>query len=150
MELSKIEKLLQRYEEGETSLAEERLLSDYFTKEQVPEYLEHYKLLFTYTKREQQHQYDDNVKENIKTGNYRFAWTSIAAVIIVALGMFYFNQPSNSLNQNDLGTISDQEVALQKTKETLNMVSRFMNEGSADLVYLQEFNKTTNKIIEIN
>ena len=150
MELSKIEKLLQRYEEGETSLAEERLLKDYFTKEQVPEYLEHYKLLFTYTKREQQHQYDDNVKENIKTGNYRFAWTSIAAVIIVALGMFYFNQPSNSLNQNDLGTISDQEVALQKTKETLNMVSRFMNEGSADLVYLQEFNKTTNKIIEIN
>ena len=150
MELSKIEKLLQRYEEGETSLAEERLLSDYFTKEQVPEYLEHYKLLFTYIKREQQHQYDDNVKENIKTGNYRFAWTSIAAVIIVALGMFYFNQPSNSLNQNDLGTISDQEVALQKTKETLNMVSRFMNEGSADLVYLQEFNKTTNKIIEIN
>jgi len=30
------------------------------------------------------------------------------------------------------------------------MVSAIMNEGTSDLVYLQEFNKTKNQIIELN
>lgn len=150
MELSKIEKVLERYEEGKTSLAEEQLLRDYFLNDEVPEHLKSYQLLFNYTNKEQEKQFKGSTEIYKKPGNYRFAWTSIAAVIIVALGMFYFNDPSGKMNQNDLGTISDQEIALQKTKETLNMVSQFMNEGSADLVYLQEFNKTTNKIIEID
>jgi len=147
MELNKIQKLLERYDEGETSLAEEKLLREYFLKNDVPEHLRSYKLIFGFSALQSENRLES--KPAIKSGNKRYAWTSIAAILIVALGMFFFNDSSINLNENDLGTISDEELALQKTKETLNMVSKLMNEGKSDLVYLKEFNNTKNKIIKI-
>lgn len=147
MELNKIEKLLERYDEGETSLAEEKLLREYFLKNNVPEHLRNYKLIFGFSALQSEKRLGS--KPVMKSGNKRYAWTSIAAILIVALGMFFFNDSSRNLNENDLGTISDEELALQKTKETLNMVSQLMNEGKSDLVYLKEFNNTKNKIIKI-
>lgn len=149
MDLNRIEKLLEQYDEGETSLAEEQLLRNYFNNEEVPVHLRSYQLIFAFA----QDQKNETLKNTPKieaSRNYKFAWTSIAAIIIVALGLFYFNDSSRILNQSELGTISDEEIALQKTKETLQMVSQIMNDGSADLVYLQEFNKTKNQIIEID
>ncbi|SDR85526.1 hypothetical protein [Gramella sp. MAR_2010_147] len=148
MELNRIEKLLERYEEGETSLAEENLLRDYFLNEDVPEHLISYKLMFTFSAKQSKKTFEQ--KPKVKSGKSRYAWTSIAAILIVALGIFFFNDSSRMLKDGDLGTISDEEMALQKTKETLNMVSQFMNEGKSDLVYLKEFNNTKNKIIEID
>jgi len=148
MELDNIEKLLNRYDEGETSLKEEKLLREYFSNEDVPEHLMSYKLMFAFSAK----QADVKFEEKAKTSSVknRYAWSSIAAILIVALGIFFFNNSSRTLNDNDLGTISDEELALQKTKETLNMVSQFMNEGKSDLVYLKEFNNTKNKIIKID
>lgn len=148
MELDNIEKLLNRYDDGETSLREEKLLREYFANEDVPEHLMSYKLMFAFSAK----QADVKFKDKPKTSSAKnwYTWTSIAAILIVALGIFFFNDSSRMLNDNDLGTISDEELALQKTKETLNMVSQFMNEGKSDLVYLKEFNNTKNKIIEID
>lgn len=148
MELDKIEKLLERYDEGETSLAEEKLLREYFLNEEVPEHLMSYKLMFTFSAKQAEETLGKKPKVN-STKNW-YAWSSIAAILIIALGIFFFNDSSRALNQNDLGTISDEETALQKTKETLNMVSQFMNEGKSDLVYLKEFNNTKDRIIEID
>ncbi|MDR5590072.1 hypothetical protein [Christiangramia sp. SM2212] len=147
MELDKIEKLLERYEEGETSLTEEKQLRDYFLNEDVPEHLRSYKLMFMFSARQAEEKYEHKVESTSKRNWY--TWTSIAAILVVALGIFFFNDSSRSLNDGDMGTISDEELALQKTKETLNMVSQFMNEGKSDLVYLKEFNNTKNKIIKI-
>lgn len=148
MGLGKIEKLLERYDEGETSLAEEKLLREYFQRENVPEHLLSYKLMFTFSAKQTDETFEEKTKVN-STRNW-YAWTSIAAILIIALGIFFFNDSSRSLNDNDLGTISDEELALKKTKEALNMVSQFMNEGKSDLVYLKEFNNTKDKIIEID
>lgn len=151
MELSKIEELLERYDEGETSLAEEKLLREYFLKEEVPEHLLSYKLMFSFSAKQAQETFEENEeKPKANSTKNRFAWTAIAAILILALGIFFFNDSSNTLNENDLGTLSEEELALEKTKEALNMVSQFMNEGKSDLVYLKEFNKTKNKIIEID
>lgn len=150
MELDKIERLLAKYDEGETTLAEERVLSEYFANEEVPEHLTAYKLMFAFSAEQKNQRFNNEPKIKESGKNNHFAWTSIAAILIVALGIFYFNDSSQKLNENDLGTISDEELALQKTKETLNMVSQIMNEGTADLVYLKEFNKTTDKIIQID
>ena len=148
MELSKIEKLLERYDEGETSLAEEKLLREYFLRNDIPEHLRSYKLMFMFSDK----QANERLQEvpEVKSTNNWYTWTSIAAIFIVALGIFFFNDNSRSLNENDLGTITEEEVALEKAKETLAMVSQFMNEGKSDLVYLKEFNNTKNKIIQID
>ncbi|CAL66063.1 hypothetical protein [Christiangramia forsetii] len=148
MELDNIEKLLNRYDEGETSLKEEKLLREYFSNEDVPEHLMSYKLMFAFSAKQAEETFEE--KPKINSAKNRYAWTSIAAILIVALGIFFYSDSSRMLNNNDLGTISDEELALQKTKETLNMVSQFMNEGKSDLVYLKEFNNTKNKIIEID
>lgn len=149
MESGKIEKLLQKYEEGQTSLAEEKILRDYFLENEVPEDLRPYKLMFMFSEKQKHNKLEETPK--MANNSYRFTWASIAAILIIALGIFFFfNNQSSQLSRNDLGTITDEEMALQKTKETLQMVSQIMNEGSADLVYLKEFNKTTNKIIDLD
>lgn len=151
MELSKIEELLKRYDEGETSLSEERLLREYFIKEEVPEHLLSYKLMFSFSAKQAQETFEGNKdKPKLNSKKNWYAWSPIAAVLILALGIFFFNDFSDTLNKNDIGTIAEEELALEKTKEALNMVSQFMNEGKSDLVYLKEFNKTKNKIIEID
>lgn len=148
MELSKIDKLLERYENGRTSLAEEKSLREYFLNGDVPPHLRPYQLMFLYSAKEGKESLQE--KPQLQSKNKSFAWASVAAILIIALGIFFYNDSSRMLNENDLGTISDQELALEKTKETLNMVSQFMNEGTADLVYLKEFNNTKNKIIQID
>lgn len=151
MESGKIEKLLELYDEGKTSLAEEKILREYFLNQEVPEHLRSYQLIFMFSAKQKNETMEKapKVKSNKARKNWH-SWASIAAILIVALGVFYFNDSSQVLNENDLGTISDEELALEKTKETLNMVSQLMNEGTADLAYLKEFNKTKNKIIEID
>ena len=150
MESGKIEKLLERYDEGKTSLAEEKILREYFMNQEVPEHLRSYQLIFMFSAKQKNETMEKSPKVKSKARKNWHSWASIAAILIVALGVFYFNDSSQLLNENDLGTISDEELALEKTKETLNMVSQLMNEGTADLAYLKEFNKTKNKIIEID
>ncbi len=105
-------------------------------------------MMFMFSARQSEEKLEN--KPEVSSKKNWHTWTSIAAILIVALGIFFYNDSSRMLNQNDLGTISDEELALQKTKETLNMVSQFMNEGKSDLVYLKEFNNTKNKIIQID
>ena len=148
MELSKIEKLLERYDEGKTSLAEEKLLREYFLSNDIPENLRSYQLMFMFSNKQVNEKLPEQSEE--KSTNKWYIWTSIAAIFIVAMGVFFFNDNSRNLNENDLGTITEEEIALEKAKETLAMVSQFMNEGKSDLVYLKEFNNTKNKIIQID
>lgn len=148
MELSKIEKLLERYDEGKTSLAEEKLLREYFLRNDIPENLRSYQLMFMFSNKQVNEKLPEQPEE--KLTNKWYLWTSIAAIFIVAMGVFFFNDNSRNLNENDLGTITEEEIALEKAKETLAMVSQFMNEGKSDLVYLKEFNNTKNKIIQID
>ncbi|MFV8225986.1 hypothetical protein [Christiangramia aquimixticola] len=151
MELNKIKELLTRFENGETSREEEKLLLEYFKSDNVPASLVHYKSLFSYIDNQRRITASKEFHLPREKPKYNYAWTSIAAVILVAIGLFFYSEnPFRSLSKNDLGTISDKELALQKTKETLKMVSSYMNEGKADLVYLKEFNKTASKIIEID
>ena len=150
MESGKIEELIEKYEDGRASPAEENLLREYFLKQEVPSHLKSYQLMFAFAAQQREKKMEEK-KPQVGEQSYKFTWASVAAVLIIVLGVFFFFQnQSSSLNQNDLGTITNEEIALQKTKETLYMVSQFMNEGSSDLVYLKEFNKTQNKIIEID
>ena len=48
MELQHIEQLLEKYDLGETSLAEEATLAAFFNQDEVPDHLLHYQALFRY------------------------------------------------------------------------------------------------------
>lgn len=52
MELNKLESLLKKYDDGETTLKEEKLLKEFFHSEKVPNHLQEYKLLFNFSEEE--------------------------------------------------------------------------------------------------
>ncbi|WP_109438574.1 hypothetical protein [Aquimarina sp. AU119] len=145
MELSNIEKLLEKYFEGETTISEEKELKVYFTRETVPEHLERYKDLFQFFSQESTITATKDLKLNTRRKT-RYAWVGVAASVALIAGIFLTNQPTKP--DKNLGTYEDPEIALQETKKILNMVSQYMNEGKQELVYLKEFENTKNKFIK--
>ena len=147
MELTKIESLLIKYEEGETSLQEEKFLKEYFTSEETPDHLKEYRALFNFSVKEKEIIYPKEVK--IKSGKKSYAFIGIAASIILAIGVFTFQyDEQSSLSESELGTIENPEEAFLKTKEALQMVAEVLNNGQEELQYVEEFNNTTSKYIK--
>ena len=75
------------------------------------------------------------------------AWLSIAATIVIMLGMFtFFNQ--NISQSQDLGTYDDPEKAFQETQKALNLLSKNVNVGVGGMQYVQEYQKSTELIFK--
>ena len=70
-----------------------------------------------------------------------------AAMIALIFSIFFFKNQDADLNSEDLGQLTQEEMAYQQTKQTLQMISKLMNEGKEDLKYLKEFSNPTQKII---
>lgn len=143
MELVEIEKLVEKYLDAETSLKEEEQLRKYFLSGKVAPHLEEYVPLFSYFQLSKEENYQGKVQiEPDKKKVY--AWVGIAASILLAAGLF-FQEPVQS---SEFGSYEDPEIAMQKTREALNMVSQLMNSGKEDLVYIKEFNTTKNSFLK--
>lgn len=149
MESQIIEDLLDRYFEAETSGQEEAQLKAYFTSGKVAPHLEQYIPVFCF--------FDQAGKESLtKEVSYApsnrfsagrrkvYSWVAVAASIVIMLGIVV--QQENEVSE--FGTYEDPELAMQKTIEALEMMSIYMNAGTEDLGYIEEFNKTTNKIVK--
>lgn len=148
MELKKIKILLEKYEAGKTSLAEEKILREYFRDHQLPEELKVYQSIFAFHEVEKEKKSTVNATLPKPVKSYKHLWTGIAASIILLVGIFLFQDGSNEMQGSELGTIQNEEEALQKSMEALKMVSKLMNESKQDLIYLKEFNKTKDKFIK--
>ena len=147
MELAKIESVLDAYFEGETSLAEEKMLREYFSGTKVAPHLEAYKNLFIGLKNAQAEVSERDVilPEVTNTSNRRW-WLSVAASVVIVLGVVGL-QFSGNANQ----FTSEEQQALaefNKTKETLLLLSKSFNKGTGELAVLGEFTKAKNKILK--
>lgn len=168
MALDKIEQLLEKYDNAETTLAEEAQIRAYFTEEDVPAHLESYKLLFQYVSHTKQEQFTKDIPLPAKAfGNKRtklYQWISVAAVAVLMLGAYFqVNQMNQKTTLDDLS--HEQLMAYNQTMKVFNLVSSKLNqgtdnlgvldlvsdklnEGAENLIYLDEFNNTVNKIIK--
>ncbi|WP_035678454.1 hypothetical protein [Flavobacterium limnosediminis] len=149
MELHTIEKLVEKYFSGETSIAEEKQLKEYFSSPDVAPHLEQYRAIFGYFKQAKQEQFTKTVPLQPRKRSY-VAWISVAASVAVLSGTLYFmNQLSEQPNLNqDLGTFESPEVAFQETQKALQMVSENVNEGVKSIDYINEYNQTTKTIFK--
>ena len=148
MELGRIEKLLEKYFEAETSIAEEKELKEYFTSLDVAQHLEQYKPLFGYFPQAKQEHFNLAIPLTTKKRN-RVVWLSVAASVAVLLGvgLFTFNN-YNEPKSNDLGTYDDPEVAFRETQKALAMISEHVNKGIGSMKYLNEYEQSKNKIFK--
>ena len=136
MELHKIESLLEKYFEGETSVAEENQLKDYFSSADVAPEMEPYRPMLTYFKRAKAETAHKTFElPTMKTN--RIAWLSIAAsaVVLLGVGLMFLNQSQ----PQDLGTFDDPEVAFRETQKALDLLSGNVNKGIQGMQYVQEY-----------
>lgn len=149
MELDKLEILLEKYFEGETSIAEENQLKDYFSSSNVAQHLEQYRPLFGYFSASKQQEFTQEVpfvatsKKKKRVGT----WMSIAASLVVLLGagtFTYFNY--DSTQSEELGTYDDPEVAFRETQKALSLLSQNVNVGMESVQYIQEYETAKSKV----
>ena len=142
MVLTNIEELLEKYENGETTLKEEQQLKHYFSQETVEPHLEMYKPMFAYFLVSQQEQFTKDVSLKTKrTFNYK--WLSVAAVAVLMIG-FYFQSPLvSSYEDYAYGTFNEPQEAFNELSNSLAMISGHFNKGAFAVSYLNEMDKGT-------
>ena len=103
MELNNIERLLEKYEEGQTTLQEEAQLKHYFTTETVAPHLEVYRSLFTYLVSDKQLSYQRPLTATQSSSN-KYRWFASAAVVTIMFSVF-----TTLMSRNEFIELSSEE-----------------------------------------
>jgi len=140
MELNNIEKILEKYLEAKTTIAEEKELRNYFSSSNVPAHLEQYKHLFQYFTIAKNETSSKSVPLKPRKKSYK--WLTVAASLILAIG-FYTSQHTKSDTQEE-----EALLAYYQTKKALLMVSNNFNTGAEKVGYLNQFEVATNQIFK--
>ena len=162
MVLDNIEKLLEKYDSGETTLQEEQQLKNYFSKETVAPHLEVYKPMFVYFLQTKKERFTKTIPLQSKKTYTLYKWISVAAIAILMFAVYtqVGNQP---VGLSDLS--QDEFMAYNQTVEAFNLLASKFNKGTESIdaltlmsasiekgienvSYLGEFSNTTNKIFK--
>ena len=139
MELANVDRLIEKYLDGQTSIEEEQQLAKFFASNDVPEHLSMYKPLFAFFKSERQDVYSKNISLKPRL-NYK-RWISVSAVFLI----FFFGILSY---HSRFQTNKETQLAYLKTKEALNLLSQNFNLGAKQIAHLNEFEDTKNQIFK--
>jgi hypothetical protein len=160
MNTREIKELLNKYYEGETSLAEEGMLKDFFLSGNVPEELEPEKNQFIYFDQVSADEFDDRDLEGIVFGekpevpvvpmhslrNRIYYITGIAATFLLLIGLFItfrediFNKPKETAN------MAEAELAFSQTHDILALVSVNFNKGMDKVQYIGKLDQAMQKM----
>ena len=144
MELGNIEKILEKYFEASTTVAEERTLRKYFAQDSVAPHLEQYRPMFNYFSMAKEEKYTKQVPLKPRVNYYK--WLSVAAAVVLAFGIYFGNQyqETKRLEQQKA------EYAYQETKKAFELLAENFSRGTEKVAYLNEFEEAKQKIYSNN
>ena len=162
---NKIEALLEKYDNGETTLQEEQQLRVYFAQDAIAPHLESYRSLFQYFAQTKNEQLSEDIqlfsKGNVTKKYTLYKWLSVAAISVLMIGFYFQTNQKRSiedLSQEELlaynqtmevlSMVSTQFNNGKETMGVLNLVSEKLNEGAENVQYMSEFSKATDKLIK--
>jgi len=137
MVLNNIEDLLEKYDNGETTLKEEQQLKDYFSQETVAPHLEHYKPMFNYFLVNQQEQFTKDIPLKTKR-KFNYKWLSVAAVAVLMFGIYI-----KSGVDNELKPTAEERLAFNKA---MGLMSKAFNKSKAQVNYLSVMDKAGTQV----
>lgn len=141
MELDKIEKLIAKYFDASTTIAEEEILKVYFSEGDVASHLEQYAPMFQYFSIAKEERFTPQVfLENVvttKKKRFNYKWLSIAAVALVLFGVYYGNKVKEE---------REIDYAYQETKKALDLLAVNFNRGTEKVAHLNKFEETRQKL----
>jgi hypothetical protein len=156
MDSKKIEELLQKYWDCETSLEEEQQLQEYFRQGNVPEHMKETGALFQYfgqqKKKSVQGQFDTQVLAKIKpkgkvTNLVQISLRIAAGIAVVVAAVFFVRQ---EIRKNDEvameDTFEDPQKALEETKKALLMISKGFGSAEQQAKKINMINEAQDKI----
>ena len=145
MELHNINELLDKYFDGNTTLAEEKELKAYFSSDNVaPEHAQ-FKPLFGYYTAEQTSETQKVFKLN-KKPNRQWLWAAASVVVMIGIGLTVLQKNQDQPAQ--LGTFDDPEMAYQEAQKAFQLIAENLNKGKQNIQYLQEFENNKNRIFQ--
>lgn len=143
MELINIEKLIEKYFEGTTSLQEETELRQFFTKQQVPVHLQDYQDLFGYFEAKSNELYNKPILP-VKKAKISYKWLSIAASVALLIGVFTLKPFTDKPSQEEL------LANYQSAQQALDLISKSLNKGTYAMAQLKKFDETKDIIFKNN
>ena len=159
MDLNKIEELLNKYWNAETSLEEEEQLRTYFNGRNIPEQFNEAAALFRYFSANKKKELSDvsfnkTVLSKVKAGgkgkmrSLVFNSLRIAAGISVLVVAFWFvhQEVRQSDPQEIEDTYNDPKLAFEETKKALRMISRSFGNAEQQARKINLFNQAQEEI----
>ena len=140
MESVKIERLLEKYYEAQTTLQEEAQLKEYFAKSDVPVHLLEHKEMFNYFDNSSLETSNRSIKLSGRTIALR--WLSVAAMVVFFVSVY-------GLYQQNEAEKEEARLAYLETQKALEMISQSLNKGTGAVAQLENFNKGTNAMAEL-
>jgi hypothetical protein len=149
MDLVKIEKLIDKYFEGTTSIAEEKEIKAYFSSSNVAQHLQQYQSVFGFYTHEKNTTFNKPFLVKAKN-KFSVLYLSIAASVVIALGIviFKFNNSDVPKSSGEYGTYDDPEIAMQETQKALALVSEKLNLGIESVSYINEYERSKNRVFK--
>lgn len=146
MESDKIERLVEKYYEATTTVAEEKTLRDYFSQDDVAKHLEQYAPMFQYFSSAKEEKFTKQVPldtiASVTKKRFDFKWLSVAAVGVLMFGIYF----GNGYLENQREEQRQAELAYQETKKALNLLAENFNRGTEKVAYLNQFEETKQKV----
>lgn len=157
MDSKRIDDLLQKYWNAETSLEEEQELRAYFAQGSIPENLNETASLFRYFETQKQLgvtdvSFDGNLKKKLKEGKVisisvmQLARIAAGVLVVVAAGYFIRQEVRKAYPTEQEDTYSDPKVAFEETKKALMMISKSFNKAQKEASKINVFNEATEAI----
>ncbi len=138
MELVNIEKLLEKYLNAATTLAEEKVLQTYFTGNNIAAHLIEYQALFTFFAAEKNEQYTKTIRLN--RNQQKWKWVSVAAAVVIMVGVY------SGYHQNEQR--KENEKLYAETRVALKMLATNLNKGTVAIGHLEKFENAKNRIFK--
>jgi hypothetical protein len=160
MNIKEIEALLEKYYEGETSLAEEKKLKDFFLSNNIPLEWESHKIQFLYFHEDLKDEIDDRELEervfaeevqpsgfSLPSHSSRFYYLSgIAATFLLLIGLIFIFREEADKKPGREANFNDPELVFYQTRDILALVSVNFNKGIDKMQYLGQFDKAMQKM----
>jgi len=153
MDLKQVEKILEKYWEGNSSMEEERMIRDFFAFGDVPEQLEMYRDLFLTPEHSIRaklgRDFDEEIIKKIseKPSQNRWNILKIAAVglvlIIASISVFQMDTTQATIAED---TTETPEEALAETKRAFLMIAEAMTISEKQVMMFSKLDETKEKI----
>jgi alanine dehydrogenase len=143
MELANIEKLVEKYENAETTLQEEAILKNYFIKEEVAPHLQEYKYLFSYFDIAKDETYTKTIKlEPTKSKKRNLKWLTVAASVAFLFSVF-IGKHQYEAHQREKAALIYAQVS-----KGFKLLSTNLKKGEQAVATLYAYQSKANKVLK--